>query len=276
MNYIINNIGSNKVNIAVVSNNFEETNSYVEEENLFNSIENIIDIYKNLDKNVTILKQPFINCQNIKNNQNQYIQKSFIQEKEIKNKIDFKMNILDFDSILLCILESIDPLVSLLSYDGKIKKINNFKNILILGLDIIKIKISRDNMKKYIETGDNQACIYISQIIKSTIIIKINTDFEIYGNLDNCICLNKNINNEFNIDSTGTLIYYKTLIINDRISKYHKDNILEKLNLLLLKDLKEIADKIDISTFKMEENKKKNYLKNELKDIIKIKLETCN
>lgn len=281
MNYITNNIGTNKVTISISPNNFEETNLYVEEENLFNSIENIIDIYKNSNTNANIIKSNIIQS-NIKKKIDivPVFTKSYSQEKTNKSikEIESKskssiISIKGFDSLLFSILEYIDPAISLLSNDIKIEKINNFKNTLILSLDIIKIKISRDNMRKYIETGDNNVCIYISKIINVTIILKINTDFEIYGNLDNCICLSKDDNNEFNIDSINSLIFYKNLIIMDRIHKYHENNILEKLNSFLLKDLKEIADKIDILTFKIEENKKKNYLKNELKDIIKIKLE---
>jgi hypothetical protein len=62
-------------------------------------------------------------------------------------------------------------------------------------------------------------------------------------------------------------------MIEKRIKIMIENDIIEKLNSFLLKDLKDIADKLKIQTFKIEDNKKKNLLKNELKDLIKLKLE---
>ena len=62
----------------------------------------------------------------------------------------------------------------------------------------------------------------------------------------------------------------KEKILNTKISNYLKDNLVNKLDKILVKELKTIAEDLEIPLFKLDDNnKKKPLLKNELKDLIK-------
>jgi len=271
MDYILQNIGLNKVNIQVNTNLYEETNGYIEEENLFGGIENIIDIYQSNNKKPqhrnnsetthNAIKRPIVN--NIINNFNK--------------SVDVSDNITGFNSLILCVLEIIDPLVSVLNNSTKLEKIKNFKNMMDLNLGMIKLQISKDEMKKAIDNEDIIVCIYFAFILKKNIVLYKDDDIEIYGNYDECIVISfdpiekvykiSDINTKDNVD------FYKRLMIDKRLKMMIENNFIEKLNTFLLKDLKDTADKLHIPTYKIEENKKKNLLKNELKDKIKQKIE---
>jgi hypothetical protein len=275
MEFILKNICTNKVTIPIISNLYEETNNYVEEENLFNSIENIIDVYQNY-KNKSY--NPTITTAASNNN---YIvskvnscEKKIVLNNQSKEK-DIIFN--NFDTLFLCILEIIEPAVSLLNGISKIEKIKNFKNMMNLNLDMIKFKVSREDMKKAIENNNIIVCIYFSFLIKKSIVILKDNDYEIYGVCDDCICIvydeNEQIYKIYDENATGPLLFFIELMINKRLKTYIENDCIEKLNTYLLKDLKDIADRLKILTYKLENNKKKNYLKNELKDIINKKLE---
>ena len=262
MEYILKNISLNKVNIPIITNSYEEINNFIQEENLFNCIENIIDKYQLNNKSVK--KYTTINS-NINSN---------IYDKHLEN----------FNSLILCILEIIDKSVSLLNNTTKLEKIKNFKNMMVLNLDMIKLQISSDDMKKAIDKEDNIVCIYFAFLLKKNIAIFKDNDIEIYGNFDDCIAITYDKNNKlYKICETcqealipngmGPTKFFKELMIKKRIKIMLDNNIIEKLNTFLLKDLKDIADRIKLPTYKLEGNKKKNLLKNELKDIIKQKIE---
>lgn len=275
MDFIFKNLSTSKVTIPISSNLYEETNNYVEEENLFNLIENIIDVYQNTKK------YQFKNKSG-NNNHQENINPRGNNNNPVKNIINGKIpliknNINIFDTLFLCILEIIEPAVSLLNEESKIEKIKNFKNMMTLNLDMIKLKIPREDMKLAIEKNDIIVCIYFSFLIKKSIVILKNGDYEIYGACNDCICIifdeNEKIYKINDENASGQLTFFTELMINKRIKTYIENDYIEKLNTYLLKDLKDISDKLKIPTHKIEDNKKKNYLKNELKDIIKKKLE---
>ena len=260
MDYILQNIGLNKVNIPIITNSYEEINGFIEEENLFNGIENIIDKYQ--------LNNKFSKKTNtITTKDNIRISKSNDLDKPLE----------DFNSLILCILEIIDQSVSLLNNTTKLEKIKNFKNMMILNLDMIKLQISRDDMKKAIDQEDNIVCIYFAFLLKKNIAVFKDNDIQIYGNFDDCIAINYDQNSKIykicDTYTTGPTQFFKELMIQKRIKIMLDNDIIEKLNTFLLKDLKDTADKIKLPTYKLEGNKKKNLLKNELKDIIKQKIE---
>jgi hypothetical protein len=148
---------------------------------------------------------------------------------------------------------------------------------MLLNLDMIKFKVSREDMKKAIENNNIIVCIYFSFLIKKSIVILKDDDYEIYGKCDDCICIvydeKEMLYKIYNEYTNSELSFFTELMINKRMKKYIDNDINEKLNTYILKDLKDIADKLKILTYTIQDNKKKNCLKNELKDIIKKKLE---
>jgi hypothetical protein len=273
MDYILQNIGTNKINIPIISNSYEEINNYIEEENLFNNIENIIEIYQS---GVGKVKKNYSNKNNfniMKSDLNIVVNNDLSSNLSKAYNIDNK--IINFNSLVLCVLEIIDPSVTLLNTLSKLEKIKNFKNMMLLNLDMLKLKISKDDMRKAIVNEDIIVCIYFAFLLKKNIVLITTDDIEIYGNNDECIAIEYNIDEKIYKIShiIGSLDFFKQLMIEKRIKIMIENDIIEKLNSFLLKDLKDIADKLKIQTFKIEDNKKKNLLKNELKDLIKLKLE---
>lgn len=268
MEYILQNINSNKVTIPIITNAYEEINNFIGEENLFNGIENIVEIYQS--KNKPIKNYNSVSTSNINSN-------SVIKSNISSDSVSYNKPIEDFNSLILCILEIIDPSVSLLNNTTKLEKIKNFKNMMVLNLDMIKLQISSDDMKKAINNEDNIVCIYFAFLLKKNIAIFKDNDIEIYGNFDDCIAIKYNCDEQnlkvYKICDTCPTQFFKELMIRERIKIMLKNDVIEKLNTFLLKDLKEIADKIKIPIYKLEGNKKKNLLKNELKDTIKQKFE---
>jgi len=279
MEYILRQISLNKVNIPIITNSYEEINTFVEEENLFNNIENIIDIYQSMKPNKQYYNGSTSNNNTSNNNtsNNNTSNNNTNNVKYNKSVVPIDKPIEGFNSLILCILEIIDQSVSLLNNITKMEKIKNFKNMMVLNLDMIKLHISRDDMKKAIENEDNIICVYFAFLLKKNIAVFKDNDIEIYGNFDDCISINYEQHLKLykicDTYTTGPIQFFKELMINKRIEKMLENDIIEKLNTFLLKDLKDIADKIKIPIYKLEGNKKKNLLKNELKDIIKQKFE---
>ena len=269
MEFILANIGNNKVNTILNTNIFEETNKYIEEDNLFNNIENIIEIYKNNNSN----KQFNNNKKPIKD------QKIFKDQQVLQN--EYHAHVLppknpqnpqnpqvpnEFDSLLISIIEYIDQGISLLNMDSKLQKLNEFKILIVKNLTLIKMKKTTKSLIETLDNNDFDICYYISDMLKKTIIVD---KYKIYGNYDNYLCFNKN-NNVYIFDNS---LITKEEVYNRHIHNYINNNILKKLNSLLLNDIKTIAENLNIPLFKVEENKNKLLLKNELKNIIKTKLE---
>lgn len=208
---------TNKVTIPIISNEFEETNPYIEETDMFNQIEDITSIYR---------------------------------KKPMKTECE---NISGIDSLILCVLEMLDPTVSLLS--NKLEKIENFKRIL---------------MSKY----EKYDIITISTFLKKTLVIKVDNMYEITGSYDDFILVEKKNTNFIIIrDCNMTMSDICKHNTDTIIKKYIQDGILTKLDKMVVKELKDLAEKINVNTFKIENNKKKQLLKNEIKDVLKTKFD---
>jgi hypothetical protein len=261
MEYIAKNLGSNKVVIPISSNEFEETCPYVEEENLFGKIENLADVYRELKPNNTVRRK-----QNVINPSPQ-------SRSSVVSKPSQKL--VGFIGLMESILESIDPTLSLLPNDSKHGNIVTFLKQLTSFVEMSGKVAGFDKNKvgAQIQSQSFDVCFCISEFIKKSIVIKHanSTTWDIYGTNDECILIS-HTNDTYNLESSGNLCDVKRQIIKERIAQYDKDGLLQKLNSLLVKDLKEIAEKLDIPLFKTEDGKKKTYLKNELKDLIKTKI----
>lgn len=237
MEFIINNIKTDRtMNIPIKSNEFED--SYKEGENLFPLIEDIIDVYK----------------------KNKYTQPPPKQQQE---KI-----IETYDSLFLCILEYLEPTLSLSYNTKKINKIEELKKTIKINITSIILlfkKNMRDDIKNSIQNKDLKICHYLSKLVKKNIII----NDEKYGDYEDCICILYN-------EELQQYIVDKVVNKNNLIDDYKKDllenNILNIIDTLLIKNLKDICVKLEIPLFKLENNIKKNLIKSELKESILKKL----
>ena len=219
MEFIKANLGANKVTLPINSNEFEETHSYVEEKDMFDKIEDLLSKFKEL-------------------------------KKKSKNNKCFN----GIDSIISCILESLDNHFTLLSFESMNDKIVNFKNKM-----------------KDVKAEDH--LLFISKLINKTLVLKVSeTDFSIYGKYEKCIVLEVKQNNTYSILQDD--VDYNTMIssiVDARIKAYLDDNILEKLNKFLVKDLQEVAHKLYLPIHNKQT--KKLFVKKELKEVIIDKLE---
>lgn len=307
MEYILNNIGQNKVNIHINHNEFEETHKINYTANLFNNIDNIIDVYKQIPVNVSnkpTLKQKLEKTKSevVEVNQKSKPAEVTLQvkpevtrtfkskDKDSKDKeqvqaqeIEAKDKLYNLDGILLCILEYIDPTVSLLSMSGKLEKINKFKNQIILDLKDPSYKkrtiFKNEDILKYItDNYDEKICFYLAKLINKNIIIKcvsvniIDYNVYMYDNIEDCIIITRESANEYmiyNFDGIDKINIVKEMVLKERVKNFMNQDIFSKIDAMLVKDLKDIAEELYIETsYRDGDNKKKSYLKNELKDII--------
>lgn len=218
---------TNKVTIQISSNEYEESNPYIEETDLFNQIEDISSIYRKKSIKTECIKTECIKTECI---------------------------ITGPDALILCVLEMLDPTVSLLS--NKVEKIENFKRKIML------------NYTNYDTTS-------ISLFLKKTIIIKEDNIYSITGSYDDYILIDKKQSNYSlikELDSKKLTDFYNHNI-ETIIKSYINDGILTKLDKMMVKELKDIAEKINVNTFKIENNKKRQLLKNEIKDVLKTKFD---
>jgi hypothetical protein len=238
MDFILSNIGQNKVNVPIVTNEYEETHPYMEETSRFNEIENIIDIYKS--------------------------------SKVCKPVSPKRTQLSSFNSLIYCILEFIDNTISLHSDDFKLEKVEQFKKQLNSKIDLGPKKLfgyDRDCYHEFLKNENIQILNWLCHFLKNTIVVKSNVtgDITLFGLESVCIVIEENINSQYILtsskDSTSKWKEEKQKLLASRYTP-------EKLNSMLIKDLKELAKDLEISLFKTEDGKKKNYLKNELKDMI--------
>lgn len=241
MEFIKQNLQENKVTLDIKTNEFLEKYDYVSLANRFDEIENILDIFKSLT--ATASKKPFT--------------------KQIK------------DPIIYSILIHLDPTMELVT--DKLIFINKFKSEL-------KDKINNyvDRLKKFgatkeatlaaiDDTTDNRDALmfYLGILLDKNIAIKTDNDICIFE-VGKLTCLLIDPTNQSNKELD--LLQCRDLKYDARKSYHINENTLGKLNDMLVKDLKALAEELGICTTKVEDGKRKNLLKAELKDVIKVKL----
>ena len=303
MEFIKNNLGPNKINLSINSNEYEETqaiNKLYDEINGFDGIDNIVDKFRNLRGNKptnfknNIDKMNDKNDKNDKNNKNnlssnmisQTSTKIYENNQTYKHDINNINNINNInDKLIYTIYSSIDPSITLFKpFDINIK-VNAFKEELIKNLTIAKMFKKLDLHKlydepeiikaiKYVKSSVKERqpmLVYISRLINKSIVINGDNYIEYIENISinasKESLIIKEINGDFEIIEEEL---NKEKILNTKISNYLKDNLVNKLDKILVKELKTIAEDLEIPLFKLDDNnKKKPLLKNELKDLIK-------
>ena len=294
MEFIEKHLGPSKVTLDIKTNHFEEVYDYPDEKyEIFNNIESIIDMYKELcNGNGKSHQQPPRQSgqsgqtsqprqqpppppprQPMQPMQQQPPPPQRQQRENVST--DHQVQVLD-DKFIYCVLLSLDDTLSLVTDKNMfitkfktdlIDKINNYekqlKKLSITKSDILeafKDKNDRDNLYKY-----------VSIVIGKSIAIQKSdtvTLFEFSKNKEDCLFVNENT------------LSYENVSLNEAINRYNSSRKLyytntitsEKLNDYLVKDLKTIAEELGLETTKIEDDKKKNLLKAELKEIIKTKL----
>jgi hypothetical protein len=290
MEFIEKYLGPSKVTLDINTNHFEEVYDYPDEKyEIFNNIESIIDMFKELSTN----KQHTGQAGQVRQSQPQSSRQSGQSQlasphpqphpqqppppppppRQQKQNVDHQ--VVD-DKFIYCVLLSLDDTLSLVSDKNMfinkfktdlIEKINNYekqlKKLSIIKSDIIeafKDKNDRDALYKYVSVVINKSI----AIHKSDTI----TLFENTKSGTDCLYINENT------------LSYENITLNEAKNRYnlnrklHYTNTItsEKLNDYIVKDLKTIAEELGLETTKIEDNKKKNLLKAELKEIIKTKL----
>jgi hypothetical protein len=90
---------------------------------------------------------------------------------------------------------------------------------------------------------------YSLSLLKKSIVILKDDDYEIYSKCDDCICIvydeKEMLYKIYNEYTNSELSFFTELMINKRMKKYIDNDINEKLNnIYIKKDLKDIADKL--------------------------------
>jgi hypothetical protein len=226
MEFIIDNIQNNRVTLDIKSNKFEESYEYTPiSYDKFNEIENLIDLYKSVNKKQVFDKFIYSILLYLDNTL------SLIGDKELfinKFKIDLK------------------------------NKLPNYMN------KLSKLGISEGDINNAINNQCNREPLYhyLSHLFEKSIAIQEVENINIYGSHDTVLLYEDNIK-ELDMNNCLNIKY-------ELRKNHHLKN--EKLNDLLVKDLKVIAEDLGLETTKLENGKKKNLLKAELKDVIKVKL----
>ena len=274
--YIKSHLGPSKVTLDIKTNKYEELYEYPEEKyEFFDHIENIIDMYNEFMSNKK--EKPYQTT--FKTNSD----KTILQRAT--GKFEMKMPVAppvapaeSLDPFIYCVLLSLDNTLSLLPdksvFINKFKadlieKINNYQTFL-KKLSIEKAEIINAIKSRVFE--DRYALYkYMSIILNKTIIIQRDQNVYIYEsnkrkNLDGLWIYE----NELNYEELS-YIAYKEKYYNSRKIYYLANTIssAEKLNTLLVKELKDIAEELGLETTIIENGKKKNLLKDNLKEIIK-------
>lgn len=235
MEFIKQNLQVNRVTLDIKSNDFIEKYEYPDPPNRFDEIESMMDMFKSVSRQ---------------------------KPKPIP------------DPIVYSILIHLDPTLELVSdkhmFISKFKselrdKINNYTE------KLKKFGATKESTLAAIDAFDNRDSLmyYLGILLDTNIAIKTDDDINIYeiGKLT-CLLIHPGTHSVKTID----LIQCRELKYDARKSYHRKENTLGKLNDLLVKDLKSLAEELGICTTKTEDGKRKNLLKAELKDVIKVKL----
>jgi hypothetical protein len=279
MEYIEKYLGPSKVTLDIKTNHFEEVYDYPDEKyEIFNNIESIIDMFKELSNNQSRqLQQPLPPRQSQQQPSRQSQQQPSRQSPPPppRQSGQSSMEILD-DKFIYCVLLSLDDTLSLVM--DKNMFINKFKTDLIEKINnyekqLKKLSITKSDITEAFKDKNDRDALYkyVSIVINKSIAIHKSDTITLFENNksgSDCLFINENELSYENI----TLNEGKTRYNLNRKLYYINTITLEKLNDYIVKDLKTIAGELGLETTKIEDNKKKNLLKAELKEIIKIKL----
>jgi hypothetical protein len=237
MEFIANNLAANKVTLDIKTNSFEETYEYQDKPNYFDNIESVYDMYKSV--------------------------------------VSSTRNV-PHDRFIYCVLLSLDSTLSLVA--DKQVFINKFKNDLKEKVKNYEVQLKKcgvtvEDVLKSIDIGEKRNALYymIGILLNKCVCMEGEDDimmYEISNNAKDCLLINeKNL--------VATVVNMETCKAKkfEMRTIFHKRHTTEeKLNTLLVKELKELAEELGLPTTEIENGKKKNLLKGKLKDVIKLKL----
>jgi hypothetical protein len=275
--YIKAHLGPSKVTLDVKTNKYEEVYDYPEETyEFFNHIENIIDMYNDCISNKKDIQHQTTFKPNIlQHKRDQAVAAVARPVAVVASPLE---NAPPLDSFIYCVLLSLDNTLSLLP--DKNVFINKFKSDLIEKINnyatfLKKLSIEKADIVNAIKSRvhEDRGALYkyMSVILNKTIIIQREQGVYVYEsnkrkNLDGLWIYETQLNYE-----ELSYLAYKEKYYNSRKIYYLANTIssAEKLNTLLVKELKDIADDLGLETTIIENGKKKNLLKDNLKEIIK-------
>ncbi len=229
MDYIKDNIQNNRVTLEIKTNKYEEKFDYTQVNySKFDEIENLMDLYKSINK------------------------------KQISDKFIYEV-LLYLDNTLSLINEK-EVFINKFKSDLR-DKMPNYMN------KLSKLGFKESDVNEAINNNDNREALYhyLSFLFEKSIAIQESDNIKIYGSNDIVMFYDNSFKDM-------TFSECKNLKYDLRKSHHINQNTEEKLNDLLVKDLKVIAEDLGLETTKVENGKKKNLLKAELKDVIKAKL----
>lgn len=279
----LENIGSNKVTLDIRTNRFEESYSYEPDcyENEFKGIENIMDMFlatKNQRRQrLSPTETPVTSVTPVKSvtpgapvkSGTPGINRTHETSKVRRALVEPEAPSLGF---LYAVLVSLDPTLSLL--EDKHIYVNKFRSDLKDKARNFEEKFKRYGYKidEVINAVDDQSeplYRYMTLLLEKSIMLE--PSMEMYENYGTKQCLV--IDTDVCTSRTLSLSEAYALLYENKVETYKSTITLEKLNTLLVKELKEIAESIGCETSKIDEaGKKKNLLKSELRDKIKVKL----
>lgn len=250
MEYVIKHIGNNKVTLDIKPNQFEESYNYPDETyERFGEVDNVMEFYREMQE--VISKQPPPPPK---------LPRSRINEIQPHTRF------------LYCVLLSLDETLTLISDPTEI--ISKFRKSLkekFTGSIQSKMKkygYNRDDVIASIDQPAESLYLYVMLLLEKSVLRK--TDMKLYENYGKERCL---VLDEVSLTCDEvSLSDAKNIVVAHNVAKHKDTTSLEKLNTLLVKELKELAEELGCETTKIEEGKKKNLLKAELREVIKAKL----
>lgn len=196
------------------------------------------------------------------------------------------------DTLVYCIYMTIDPMLSLFKAEDINAKIEKFK------ADLVKILSNENQMFKklalnklftedeiiksikmfHFDSKDRIPLLtYLSRLSGKSLAIEL-LDGTIHFIDSVCgqdgLHIKETTRGRYEFVDALSKDDLEIFVMKTKISNYLKDNLLDKIEKLLVKDLKVICDDLGLPTSKVDESgKKKSLLKNELKDNILTKIE---
>lgn len=269
MEFILRNLSSNRVTLDVKTNSFEESYEYDDDDSADREFSKVDDLYDAYKKMTGRRQSPPRRTPDAP-----------APAREIR-RFDSPApapEIRRFDSqtdrFLYCVLVALDPTLDLVP--DATPFVDRFKSQLR-----DKVANSAAPLKKHgysisdaiasIDGGDPGAVRrYIALLTEKSVMIRDGDSWTLceYHGKPQCLSID--------LDATSSefseIADAKRKMQAASIDRFKASIDLEKLNAMLVKDLKEIADSIGCETTKTENGKKRNLLKAELREVVKSKL----
>lgn len=295
MDFIKQNIGPNKVSLTLRDSPYYERSNIGEKLSNVdkNKVDKIIDLVDMLKDMKPIRERSFKEMNKDSMNTIKTLDKNTSLNKnnsldKYKNTFEPKVNV-PMDNLCFVLMKIIDPMMDL--YTDKLDRISKFKKNLLDNLTNYNNMYKKLDLKKFftldeLDTSikDSKATLmqrtpllyYISRLANTSIVFYTQSEPILIECGQKCRIINLDeMKIGYSLEEDEKDLYdIKRSIMDDRIKKYIKDGLLNNITTLGVKELRDISEKLDVSIYKIEDNKKKLYLKQELKENILKKIET--